>query len=65
MTLHDFPGGSDGKDSVCNAIYLGSIPGVGKSAEEGNGSPLQYACLENFMDRGAWRLQSMGSQIIR
>ena len=50
----DFPGGSDGKASVNNVGDLGSIPGSGKSAGEGNGNPLQYYCLENPMDRGAW-----------
>ena len=56
MTLKnkDFPGGSDGKVSVYNAEDPGSIPGSGRSAEEGNGNPLQYYCLENPMDRGAW-----------
>ena len=49
-----FPGGSDGKVSVYNAEDPGSIPGSGRSAEEGNGNPLQYYCLENPMDRGAW-----------
>ena len=49
-----FPGGSDGKESACNAGDLGSIPGLGRSPEEGNGNPLQYSCLENSMDRGAW-----------
>ena len=50
-----FPGGSDGKDSACNAGDLGSIPESGKSPGEGNGYPLQYSCLENPMDRGAWQ----------
>ena len=49
-----FPGGSDGKASARNAGYPGSIPGWGRSPEEGNGNPLQYSCLENFMDRRAW-----------
>ena len=49
-----FPGGSEGKVSACNAGDLGSIPGSGRSPGEGNGSPLQYSCLENPMDRGAW-----------
>ena len=49
-----FPGGSDGKASVYNAGDLGSIPGLGRSPGEGNGNPLQYSCLENPMDRGAW-----------
>ena len=50
----DFPGGSDGKASVYNAEDLGSIPGLGRSPGEGNGNPLQYYCLENPVDRGAW-----------
>ena len=50
----DFPGGSDGKVPVYNAGDLGSIPGSGRSTGEGNGNPLQYYCLENPMDRGAW-----------
>ena len=50
-----FPGGSDGTESACNAGDLGSIPGLGRSTGEGNGYPLQYSCLENPMDRGAWR----------
>ena len=49
-----FPGGSDGKESACNAGDPGSIPGSGRSLGEGNGNPLQYSCLENPMDRGAW-----------
>ena len=48
-----FPGGSDGKASAYNAGDPGSIPGLGRSSEEGNGNPLQYSCLENPMDRGA------------
>ena len=50
----DFPSGSDGKASVYNAGDLGSIPGSGRSPGEGNGNLLQYYCLENPMDRGAW-----------
>ena len=50
-----FPGSSDGKESACNAVDWGSIPGLGGSPGEGNGYPLQYFCLENPMDRGAWR----------
>ena len=45
-----FPGGSDGKVSVCSAGDPGSIAGLGRSSGEGNGSPLQYSCLENPMD---------------
>ena len=48
-----FPVSSDGKESTCNAGDLGSIPGSGRSSE-GNGNPIQYSCLENSMDRGAW-----------
>ena len=51
---NDFPGGSDGKASAYNAGDLCSIPGLGRSPGEGNGNPLQYSCLENSMDRGAW-----------
>ena len=50
-----FPGGSDGKQSANNEGVLGSIPGLGRSLGEGNGNPLQYFCLENPMDRGAWQ----------
>ena len=50
-----FPGGSDGKESVCNAEDMGSIPRLGRSIGEGNGNPLQYSCLEKSMDGGAWR----------
>ena len=50
----NFPGGSEGKASVCNAGDLGSIPGSGRSPGEGSGNPLQYSCLENSMDGGAW-----------
>ena len=50
-----FPGGSEGKVSACNAGDPGLIPGLGRSPEEGNGNPLQHSCLENPMDRGAWR----------
>ena len=49
-----FPGGSDSKESACNAGDLGLIPGLGRFPRGGHGSPLQYSCLENPMDRGAW-----------
>ena len=49
-----FPGGSEGKASAWNAGDLGSIPGLGRSPGEGNGNPLQFSCLENSMDGGAW-----------
>ena len=45
---------SVGKESACGAEDLGSIPELGRSPGEGNGNPLQYLCLENLMDRGAW-----------
>ena len=51
----DFPGGSDGKASVYYVGDPGSIPGWGRSPGEGNGNPLQYSCLENPMDGGAWQ----------
>ena len=57
-----FPGGLEGKPSACNAGDLGSIPGLGRSPGEGNGNPLQYSCLKNPMDGGAWGLQSTGLQ---
>ena len=50
----DFPGGSHSKESGYNAGDPGSIPGFGRSPEEGNGNPLQYSCLENPMNGGAW-----------
>ena len=53
-----FPRGSDGKESACSVGNrdLGSIPELGRSLREGNGYPVQYSCLENSMDRGAYRL---------
>ena len=56
------PGGLDGKESTCNAGDAGSNPGMGRSPGEGNDNPLQYSCLENSMDRGAWRATVHGSQ---
>ena len=58
------PGGSDGKESACNVGDPGLIPGSGRSPGEGNGYPLQYSCLENPMDRGAWWATVMGSQSV-
>ena len=55
-----FPGGSDGKEPACSVGYLVSTPGSGRSPGEDNGSPLQYSCLENLVDRGACGLQRMG-----
>jgi len=54
LVSKDFPGGSDSKASVYNVGDPDSSPGLGRSPEEGNGSSLQYYCLENPMDRGAW-----------
>ena len=54
MNTHIFPGGSDGKETACNAGDPGLIPGLGRSPREENGYSLQYSCLENSMDRGAW-----------
>ena len=50
-----FPDGSVGKEFTCNAGDLGLIPGLGRTFGERNGKLLQYSCLENSMDRGAWR----------
>ena len=60
-----FPGGSDGKESACNAGDSGLIPGWGRSPGEGNGNPLQYSCLENLWTEEPGRLQSTGSQRVR
>ena len=49
-----FFGGSDGKESACNAGDMGLTPALGRSPGGGHGNPLQYSCLENSMDRGAW-----------
>ena len=54
MFLMSFPGGSEVKASACNVGDPGSIPGSGRSPGEANGNLLQYSCLENHMDRGAW-----------
>ena len=54
MCILNFPGGSDRKASVYNVGDQGLIPGSGRSPGEGNGNPLQYSCLENPMDGGAW-----------
>ena len=50
-----FLAASDGKESACNVEDPGSIPGSGRFPGEGNGYPVQYPCLENVMDRGAWQ----------
>ena len=60
MPRKGFPGGSDGKESTCNAGDPGSIPGSGRSPGEGNGNPLQYSCLGSPMDIGAWQATGHG-----
>ena len=60
--MMDFPHSSLGKSSACNAGDPGLIPVLGRSPGEANSNPLQCSCLEKPMDRGAWRLQSMGLQ---
>ena len=57
-----FPRGAEVKMSACNVGDLGSFPGSGRSPGEGNGNPLQYYCLENPMDGGAWWATVHGSQ---
>ena len=58
--MHWLPHSSVGKESACNVGDLGSIPRSGRSSGEGNGNPLQYSCLENPMDREAWRVTVHG-----
>ena len=65
MELQGFTGGSDGKESVCNAGDLGLIPESGRSPGEGNGNPLQYFCLGNPITEEPGKLQSLGSQRVR
>ena len=55
MSFQGFPHNSVGKESACNSRDPGSVPGSRRSPGEGNGNPLQYSCLENPMDRKAWR----------
>ena len=54
--LSGFHGGSDGKESACNAGDPGLISRTGRSPGDGNINPLQYSCLDNLMDRGAWQV---------
>ena len=54
MGCRGFAGGSEDKESACKVGDLGLIPGLGRSFGEGNGNLLQYSCLENPMDQGAW-----------
>ena len=55
-----FPGGSDNKESSCNVVDPGLIPGSGRSPGRGNGYPFQYSCLKNSMDRGIWQATAHG-----
>ena len=55
MNCVGLPGGSDGKESACNAEDLGLIPRVGRYSGDGNGNPLKYSHVENSMDRGTWQ----------
>ena len=59
------PGGSEVKVSACNVGDLGSVPELGRSPGEGNGNPLQYSCLENPMDREAWKATVHGVARVR
>ena len=54
MGAKGFPGGSDCKESACSVGDLGSILGLGRSPGGGHGNPLQYSCLQNLTERGAW-----------
>ena len=56
----NFPGGSDSKESACNAGDLGSILGLGRLPGEWNGYPSQYSCLKKFMNNGAWGWARVG-----
>ena len=60
VTPLGFPGGSDGKEFTCNAGDPGLIPGLGRSPGGGNSYPLQYSCLGNLTDRGAWQATVQG-----
>ena len=57
-----FPGGSNSKESPCNAREPGSIPGLGRSPAEGNGNPLQHSGLKNPMDKRAWHVAGQACQ---
>ena len=65
----DFPGGSDSKESVCNAGDPVSIPGSGRSPGEEHGNPIHFSCLGNPMDRGTWqaivyRVERVGHDLV-
>ena len=61
MSALGFPGGSAGKESTCSVGDLGSIPGLGRSPGREHDNPLQYSCLENPMDREAWKATVYGA----
>ena len=65
VPIKGFPHSSVHKSSACNAGDLGSIPELGRSPGEVNGNPLQYSCLENPMNRRAWRATVLGLQRVR
>ena len=65
MLTQDFPHSSVGKESACNAEDPGMIPGSGRLPGEENSSPFQYSCLENSMDRGAWKATVHGVARVR
>ena len=60
LSFGEFTCGTTGKDSPASAEDLGLIPESGRSSGEGNGKPLQYSCLDNLMDRGAWQAMVHG-----
>ena len=62
LNILGIPGGSDSKESACNAEELDAIPGLGRSPGGGNDNPLQYSCLENPMDEEPGGVKSMRSQ---
>ena len=63
IEVPSFRGDSGSKESACNVGDLGSVLGLGRSPGEGNGNPLQYSCLENFMDREAWWVTKSQAQL--
>ena len=60
-----FPGSSEDNECACHAGHLNLIPGSGRSPGEGDGNPLQYSCLENPIDRGAWWATGHGVTRVR
>ena len=65
MLTSGLPGGSDSKETACDVGDLDSLPGSGRSPAEGNGYPLQYSCLGNPMNRGAWWVTVHGAARVR